>query len=73
MDKNTARKAFKETCLHRDFELSKENALEIVFAIRESVPSQERWARFAKKSYASGIPYEDVMKSVSDWLDFLMD
>jgi len=73
MDKDDARKAFRETCSHRGFEMSKGKAQQIASAIKESALSQERWARFAKKSYASGIPYEDVMASVSDWLGFLMN
>jgi predicted nucleotidyltransferase component of viral defense system len=73
MDKNLARKAFQETCFHRSCEISKEKAQQISFAIKENALSQERWARFSKKSYASGISYEEVMASVGDWLDFLMD
>lgn len=65
--------AFRKTCSHRNFEIHKEKAQQIVSAIKENALFQERWARFAKKSYASGVPYEEVMESVSDWLDFLMD
>jgi predicted nucleotidyltransferase component of viral defense system len=72
MDKEVARKAFQETCSHRGFEVSREQARNITSTIKENELSRERWGRFAKKSYASGIPYEEVMASISDWLDFLM-
>jgi predicted nucleotidyltransferase component of viral defense system len=73
MNKDIARKAFQETCSYRSFEISKEKAKRISSAIKENALSQERWARFVNKSYAAGISYEEVMASVGDWLDFLME
>jgi predicted nucleotidyltransferase component of viral defense system len=73
MDENVARKAFQETCSYRSFEISKEKAKQISSAIKENALSQERWARFTNKSYAAGISYEEVMTSIGDWLDFLME
>src|SRR5574344_15426 len=73
MDEDVARKAFQETCSHRSFEISKEKDKRISSAIKENALSQERWARFANKSYAAGISDEEVMASIGDWLDFLME
>lgn len=72
MEKDAARIAFQETCLHRGFEVTKKQAQKTTTAILENRLCQERWERFAKKSYASGISYEEAMESVNAWLDFLM-
>jgi predicted nucleotidyltransferase component of viral defense system len=73
MNRDIAKKAFQETCQHRGFKGDKDQARRIAMAIKTNAMSQERWARFASKSYASGISFEEVMTSVSNWLDFLME
>jgi predicted nucleotidyltransferase component of viral defense system len=72
MKKDDAARAFKETCSYRHFDINMQEAKRIVSAISVNVPSKQRWERFAKKSYASNISYEEVMSSITSWVDFLM-
>lgn len=65
IDTESLANAFENTCAHRGTAFSKEDALSIISEIKKSELIRKRWISYvAKNSYASGITFDEVAKSL---------
>ena len=70
VDKQLFNKAFSETCKHRNFSISKPDALALIDEIANNTGIKSRWIAYAKNNkYASGIDFQEVVNSIKEWLE----
>jgi predicted nucleotidyltransferase component of viral defense system len=61
--------AFKNTCSHRDFDISKEKASDIVNKIKHDDKMIIRWNSYVRKNkFASGISFAETISAVENLL-----
>ena len=74
VDINTLKQAFKETCRHRNYFISKEDALLLIEEIHNNVFINERWNAYTKNvKYAEYIPLDMVVRSIRKWIEDVFD
>lgn len=69
---NQLKLAFKNTCSHRDFDISKEKASDIVNKIKHDDKMIIRWNSYVRKNkFASGISFAETISAVENLLSII--
>ena len=70
IDKTILKEAYRKVCEYRHFNISKENALELLNAIKNNEQIIVRWRAYGKRvKYADGISLDDVITSLKEWIE----
>ena len=70
IDKKILKEAYRKVCEYRRFNISKENALELLNAIKNNEQIIVRWRAYGKRvKYADGISLDDVITSLKEWIE----
>ena len=70
LDKTILKEAYSKVCEYRHFNISKENALELLNAIKNNEQIIVRWRAYGKRvKYADGISLDDVITSLKEWIE----
>lgn len=70
IDKTILKEAYRKVCEYRYFNISKENALELLNAIKNNEQIITRWCAYGKRvKYADGISLDDVITSLKEWIE----
>ena len=68
------KEAFKKTCEYRETIFSKETANEVLSKLEKDEQIKKRWFNYVKKNdFASGIEFDDVMKTCEVITDILFE
>lgn len=66
----TLKVAYKQTCLHRNFSISKEEAERLIYEVKQNQSIMTRWGAFCKKvKYAEGLSLNDVVEVVIERIE----
>ena len=67
------KEAYKQTCLRRNFVISKENALINFNNVKNNQMQLKRWNSYSKKvKYANNISFEELMKSIEELINIIL-
>ena len=70
IDKTILKEAYRKVCEYRHFNISKENALELLNAIKNNEQIIVRWRAYGKRvKYADGISLDDVITFLKEWIE----
>lgn len=70
VDLNMLKKAYKQTCLYRNYSISKVDALTLLDEIGNNQQVKARWNTYAKKvKYAEGIEFNLVVADIKEWIN----
>ena len=70
VDRNVLKKAFDETFKHRNFAISKQDALDLLDEIADNEQINVRWNSYTKSNkYADGLELKEVIFSIKEWIE----
>lgn len=74
IDKSILITAFKKTSEHRNFLVSKKEAIDILNDIGVNKVNNSRWLNYQKKAkYADGLNFKEVIKISKKWIELIFD
>lgn len=69
---NVLNKAFSKTCSYRNFEINKNDALNILNMISSNKEILKRWESYCKNvGYTGELSFQEVMDSIIGWTDLI--
>ena len=73
VDKNILKKAYRETCKHRNFSMSYNEAIDLINEISINTQINTRWINYGKKvGYASDLSLQDMIDAINYWLNMVL-
>ena len=67
------KKAFQETCNHRNFSITKQESLDLINELRKNEQIQTRWLAYSKRNeYAKGIEFEEIINAITYFLGIVL-
>ena len=67
------KKAFQETCNHRNFSITKQESLDLINELRKNEQIQTRWLAYSKRNeYAKGIEFEEIINAITYFLEIVL-
>ena len=70
IDHAALKEAFRQTCEYRKFQISKQDATNLLNSLSSNQQVNRRWTTYCKKvGYANDIVFEDAIKTIKQWID----
>ena len=73
INKAFLKKAFQETCDHRNFSITKQESFDLINELIRNEQIQTRWLAYSKRNeYAKGIEFEEIINAITFFLEIVL-
>ena len=73
INKAFLKKAFQETCDHRNFSITKQECFDLINELIRNEQIQTRWLAYSKRNeYAKGIEFEGIINAITYFLEIVL-